>query len=97
MDNDKHIRSEAMVGTWRVALEMVVDDLFRPSTFARRAFLYGMLWAVWQAATAVVIIDDWPSNWAFVKIVAASVIAFVGGVFTYSRNPETAWQREPGK
>jgi hypothetical protein len=65
-------------------------------TFIAGACCYGALSALWQTGSSIYILDAMPSQWGWIKIASAAVVAFVGGIFLYTRNPSGAWQIGPG-
>lgn len=64
--------------------------------FIGGAIIYGLLSALWQTGSSIYILDAQPSQWGWVKIGSAAAVAFVGGIFLYTRNPSGAWQAGPG-
>lgn len=58
--------------------------------------VYGFLCALWQAGSSVYVLDVWPTAFTWLKIGSASIVAFVGGVFLFLRDPSKAWTITPG-
>mgnify|MGYP007001752613 CR=1 FL=1 len=61
--------------------------------FIVRCLMFGVLWAIWQAASSVYVLDAWPTAFTWLKIGSAAAVAFVGGCLTYARGPEAAHHR----
>jgi hypothetical protein len=66
------------------------------SWFAIRCGVFGLLWALGVVAAMVWSMEQMPTVWGMYKLAAAGVAAFVFGVFTYVRDPESAWSNTPG-
>lgn len=64
--------------------------------FIARSTIFGLLWAAGVVAAMVWAMDAAPTAWGCWKLGAAGVAAFVFGVFTYVRDPESAWSNTPG-
>jgi hypothetical protein len=63
--------------------------------FIVRCLMFGVLWAIWQAASSVYVLDTWPTAFTWLKIGSAAAVAFVGGCLTYARDPEAALKASP--
>jgi hypothetical protein len=64
--------------------------------FVLRCAMFGFLWGLWQAGSSIYVLPSMPDGFTWLKIAAASVVAFVGGCLTYSRDPEAALKLTPG-
>lgn len=65
------------------------------SSFFWRCVGFGCLWALWQVCSSIYVLDAWPLPFTWLKIASAGGVAFVGGCFTYARDPESAFGRSP--
>lgn len=63
--------------------------------FALRCIAYGLLWGLAVVGAMIWAMESSPSQWGCIKLVAAFLLSFVAGVFTFMRDPEKAWRETP--